>query len=84
PPRVVLRSEALNLTVGVGVQLERPEVEEAQKFPDRLDPLAALSGATVLVKFRPMLATDHIRVDWISADGTGSVAVSAQGNPSTH
>ncbi|WP_236219393.1 hypothetical protein, partial [Pseudomonas rhodesiae] len=59
PPRVVLRSEALNLTVGVGVQLERPEVEEAQKFPDRLDPLAALSGATVLVKFRPMLATDH-------------------------
>ncbi|QVM99346.1 YncE family protein [Pseudomonas rhodesiae] len=84
PPRVVLRSEALNLTVGVGVQLERPEVEEAQKFPDRLDPLAALSGATVLVKFRPMLATDQIRVDWISADGTGSVAVSAQGNPSTH
>ncbi|WLG37184.1 hypothetical protein [Pseudomonas rhodesiae] len=38
----------------------------------------------MLVKFRPMLATDHIRVDWISADGTGSGAVSAHGNPSTH
>ncbi|KAF6683581.1 YncE family protein, partial [Pseudomonas sp. EKM23D] len=84
PPRVELRSEALNLTVGVGVQLERPVVGGASLFPDQLNPLAVVDGTYVLVKFRPMLATDQIRVDWISADGTGSVAVSAQGNPSTH
>ncbi|QDG59943.1 hypothetical protein [Pseudomonas sp. NIBRBAC000502773] len=84
PPRQILRSEVLNLSVGVGVVLDRPEVAEAQRFPDRLDPLAALSGATVVVKFRPMHATDRIFIDWLSPDGHGSYATEVQGNPTTH
>jgi len=84
PPRQILRSEVLNLSVGVGVVLDRPEVAEAQRFPDRLDPLAALSGATVVVKFRPMHASDRIFIDWLSPDGHGSYATEVQGNPATH
>ncbi|WP_158267386.1 hypothetical protein [Pseudomonas aylmerensis] len=84
PPRQVLRSEVLNLTVGPGVELEPPEVAEAQRFPDRLDPLAALSGANVLLKFRPMHATDRIFVDWLSPDGIGSYATDVQGDPVTN
>jgi hypothetical protein len=84
PPRQVLRSEVLNLTVGVGVELDRPEVAEAQRFPDRLDPLAVLSGAHVIVKFRPMHATDRIFIDWLSPDGNGSYATEVQGNPATN
>ncbi|SDU94383.1 hypothetical protein [Pseudomonas mucidolens] len=57
-PLLTLRSEVLNLTVGIGVQLERPVVEEAQPSSDQLDPLAALDGAHVRVQYQPMLVTD--------------------------
>ncbi|WP_286799790.1 hypothetical protein [Pseudomonas sp. UBA4034] len=84
PPRVVLRSEALAVTVGKGVELDRPIIVGATVFPDELNPLAALNGTEVFVKFRPMLATDLIYVDWLSADGIGSVTEQEQGNPVSH
>ncbi|WP_209445921.1 Ig-like domain-containing protein [Pseudomonas paralactis] len=84
PPKVVLRSEVLVLTVGKGVQLDRPIIEGASISPDELNPLAALSGARVIVKFRPMLASDFITVDWITADDHGSAAKNVDGDPTTH
>lgn len=82
PPRLVLRSEVLNLTVGRGVQLDRPVIDGATLFPDALNPLAALSGAKVIVRYRPMQATDQIKVDWLSRDGLGSATEYTLGNPS--
>ena len=64
-----LRSEVLNLTVGRGVQLDRPVIDGATLFPDALNPLAALSGAKVIVRYRPMQATDQIKVDDKRPDG---------------
>lgn len=84
PSGTILRSEILDLTVGVGVQLDRPIIEGASVLPDRLNPLAALAGAYVIVKFRPMDATDQIEVDWLSSDGIGSYTAQLQGNPSTN
>ena len=84
PPRVVLRSEVLALTVGKGVQLDRPIIEGASISPDELNPLAAVNGTRVRVKFRPMLATDWITVDWVTADGHGSVAKKVYGDPTTN
>lgn len=80
----ILRSEILDLTVGVGVQLDRPIIEGASILPDRLNPLAALAGAWVVVKFQPMQATDQIDVDWLSSDGIGSYTAQVDGNPSTN
>ena len=84
PPKVVLRSEVLMLTVGKGVELDRPIIEGASTSPDELNPLAAISGTRVIVKFRPMLASDFITVDWITADHHGSFADNVAGDPSTH
>ncbi|QXH79099.1 Ig-like domain-containing protein [Pseudomonas salmasensis] len=84
PPKVVLRSEVLMLTVGKGVELERPIIEGASTSPDELNPLAAISGTRVIVKFRPMLDSDLITVDWITADHHGSFADNVAGNPTTH
>ncbi|NMZ33649.1 MULTISPECIES: hypothetical protein [Pseudomonas] len=84
PPRVVLRSEVLALTVGKGVTLDRPIIEGASLHPDRLNPLAALAGTWVTIKFRPMLATDKSLLEWLSSDGIGSDAIQVQGNPDTH
>ncbi|WP_460135907.1 carbohydrate binding domain-containing protein [Pseudomonas sp. S1_E04] len=83
-PPLVLRSEVLELTVGKGVELNRPIIEGASTFPDELNPLAVLAGAKVIVGYRPMLATDEINVDWLSIDGIGSITQPVQGNPSTH
>lgn len=84
PSGVIVRSEILDLTVGVGVQLERPIIEGASLLPDRLNPLAAVAGAWVIVKFMPMHATDQIDVDWLTSDGTGSYTAQVQGNPGTN
>ncbi|NMZ03609.1 YncE family protein [Pseudomonas proteolytica] len=84
PGGTILRSEILDLTVGVGVQLERPIIEGASLLPDRLNPLAAEVGAWVSVRFIPMHATDQIDVDWLSSDGIGSYTAKVQGNPGTN
>lgn len=84
PSGLILRSEVLDLTVGVGVQLERPIIEGASLLPDRLNPLAAVAGAWVIVKFMPMHATDQIDVDWLTSDGIGSYTAQVQGNPGTN
>lgn len=84
PSGLIVRSEILDLTVGVGVQLERPIIEGASLLPDRLNPLAAVAGAWVIVKLMPMLATDQIDVDWLTSDGTGSYTAQVQGNPGTN
>ena len=84
PPKVILRSEVLDLTVGAGVFLGRPVIVGASLSPDELNPLAALAGATVLARINPTLATDRIYFDWFSADGTGSTTLDAPGNAATH
>ncbi|OPB03070.1 hypothetical protein BFW92_28545, partial [Pseudomonas fluorescens] len=84
PPPLVLRSEVAAFTVGRGVQLDRPIIDGASLFPDELNPLAALDGGRVIVKFRPMLATDQINVDWLSIDGIGSDTQQVDGNPATN
>ncbi|WP_338569242.1 YncE family protein [Pseudomonas canadensis] len=80
PPELILRSEVLDLTVGIGVQLDRPIIDAASILPDRLNPMAVLAGAWVTVRFRPMRVSDHIFVDWLSIDGTGSTTVDVEGN----
>ncbi|MBO0497128.1 YncE family protein, partial [Pseudomonas sp. Marseille-Q1929] len=84
PPKVILRSEVLDLTVGAGVFLGRPVIVGASLSPDELNPLAALAGATVLARINPTLATDRIYFDWFSADGIGSTTLDAPGNAATH
>ena len=84
PPRLILRSEVLTLSVGIALELYVPEVVEAQRFPDQLDPLAALNGATVKVRYEPMLATDQITVEWLTADGIGNDTKQVQGNPGSN
>ncbi|AZE60960.1 YncE family protein [Pseudomonas synxantha] len=84
PPRVVLRSEILALTVGKGVQLDRPIIVGASISPDELNPLAAVNGTRVIARFRPMLATDAIDIDWLTADGHGSVVKNVAGDPATN
>ncbi|QJI29175.1 hypothetical protein HKK55_10785 [Pseudomonas sp. ADAK18] len=83
-PPLILRSEVLSLTVGVGVQLDRPIIEGASTFPDLLNPLAVLAGTYVRVIFRSMHLTDQIYVDWLSDDGIGSYTTQVQGDPSTN
>lgn len=84
PPKVILRSEVLDLTVGAGVFLGRPVIVGASLSPEELNPLAALAGATVLAQINPTLATDRINFDWFSADGIGSTTLDAPGNAATH
>ncbi|WP_112195623.1 Ig-like domain-containing protein [Pseudomonas sp. LG1E9] len=84
PPPLVLRSQVAAFTVGRGVQLDRPIIDGASTFPDELNPLAVLGGAKVIVKYRPMLATDQIHVDWFSVDGIGSDNQQVNGNPATN
>ena len=84
PPKVILRSEVLDLTVGASVFLGRPVIVGASTSPDELNPLSVLTGATVLARINPTLATDHIYCDWFSADGIGSTTRDAPGNAATH
>ena len=84
PPALVLRSEVAAFTVGKGVQRDRPIIEGASLFPDELNPLAALSGGRVIVKYRPMQGSDRINVDWLSIDGIGSDTQQVDGNPATN
>ncbi|WLG54547.1 YncE family protein [Pseudomonas extremorientalis] len=84
PPKVIKRSEVLDLTVGAGVFLGRPRIEGASLSPDELNPLAVLEGATVVAPINPTLATDRIYFDWFTADGIGSATLDAAGNAATH
>ncbi|RFD33754.1 hypothetical protein CER19_02000 [Pseudomonas sp. GL93] len=84
PPKVVLRSEVLMLTVGKSVELDRPIIEGASISPDELNPLAAVHGTRVIVKVRPMLDIDRYTVSWITADHHGSFADNVDGNSTTH
>lgn len=84
PPKVILRSEVRDLTVGVGVFLDRLIIVEASTSPDELNPLAALTGATLIAGINPTLATDLIHFDWFTADGLGSITKDAPGNAVTH
>ncbi|MBI6908981.1 Ig-like domain-containing protein [Pseudomonas palleroniana] len=83
-PPLILRSEVLYVTVGVAVDLDRPIIVGASTSPDAVNPLALLSGATVEAAFRPMLASDHVFVDWSSTDGMGSNTQDVKGNPATN
>lgn len=83
-PPLILRSEVLHLTVGVGVYQGRPVIVGASLLPDELNPLAALAGATVLARINPTLATDYINFDWFTDDGIGSATLGAPGNATTH
>lgn len=82
PPEQVLRSEVLKLTVGAGINLGRPVIRGASVFPDQLNPLAALSGTQVIIRF-PMRDNEDIFLDWLTADGTGSTTVAVKGNATT-
>lgn len=82
PPEQVLRSDVLKLTVGTGIKLARPVIEGASVFPDQLNPLAALNGTQVHIKF-PMRDNEDIFLDWLTADGTGSTTVAVKGNATT-
>ncbi|NCE90362.1 hypothetical protein [Pseudomonas sp. L13] len=82
PPEQVLRSEVLKLTVGAGINLVRPVIRGASVFPDQLNPLAALNGTQVIIKF-PMRDNEDIFLDWLTADGTGSTTVEVKGNATT-
>ena len=79
PPEEVLRSEVRKLTVGPGITLERPIITGASIFPDQLNPLAALDGARVRIKF-PMRDGEDIFLDWLTDDGIGSTTVPVKGN----
>lgn len=83
-PKLTLRSFTTLLTVGRGVELDAPEVVEAERYPDRLDPLAAQSGATVLVKYRRMRESESFSVKWVTADLLGSTVETGWGNPDTN
>lgn len=83
-PKLTLRSFTTLLTVGRGVELDGPEVVEAEQYPDRLDPLAAQSGATVLVKYRRMRESESFSVKWVTADLLGSTVETGWGNPDTN
>eukprot|EP01132_Coremiostelium_polycephalum_P012606 gene12606-15405_t len=83
-PKLTLRSFTTLLTVGRGVELDAPEVVEAEQYPDRLDPLAAQSGATVLVKYRRMRESESFSVKWVTADLLGSTVETGWGNPDTN
>ncbi|OAE13202.1 hypothetical protein AZH11_06850 [Pseudomonas simiae] len=84
PPRQVMRSEVLNLSVGKEVTLELPKVLEAGNLQDQLKPKDALKGATVEVAFSTMRASDQIFVEWMGAFGVSSIRVQVAGNPKTN
>ncbi|MFP3495323.1 hypothetical protein SB759_13945 [Pseudomonas sp. SIMBA_059] len=82
PPKI-FRSALLNLSVGkaVGV-LKRPEVQEAQKNPDRVLASAITSGPTIEVGYMNMVPSDQIRVCWTGQPGLGTYCESRSGNAS--
>lgn len=84
PPRQVLRSSVLDLTVGAEVKLELPKVLEAGSLQDQLDPKAVVKGATVEVAFKQMRADDQIFVEWLGAYGVSSIVVQVAGDPKTN
>ncbi|WP_428553265.1 YncE family protein [Pseudomonas edaphica] len=84
PPRQVLRSSVLDLTVGADVKLELPKVLEAGSLQDQLDPKAVVKGATVEVAFKQMRADDQIFVEWLGAYGVSSIVVQVAGDPKTN
>ena len=79
PHEEVLRSDILKLTVGAGLSLERPIIRGASIFPDELNPLAALNGTQVIIRY-PMRDDENIFLDWSTADGIGSTTVPVKGS----
>lgn len=84
PPRKVLRSKVLNLTVGREVILHIPKVLEAGGLQDQLNPKAVINSATVEVAVEQMRAEDQFFVEWKGSFGISSVTVQVPGNPKTN
>lgn len=75
-------SEVLVVTVGQALDLLRPEVLQAQRYPDQLVPEAALHGATIAVTYPQMLPSHSIRACWSGIPGIGTYCETKDGNTS--
>ncbi|WP_421526924.1 hypothetical protein [Pseudomonas brenneri] len=75
-------SEVLVITVGQALDLLRPEVLQAQRYPDQLVPEAALNGATIAVTYPQMLPSHRIRACWNDTSEIGTYCETKDGNTS--
>lgn len=75
-------SEVLVITVGQARDLLRPEVLQAQRYPDQLVPEAALNGATIAVTYPQMLPSHLIRACWTGIPEIGTYCETKDGNTS--
>ncbi|MCF4990206.1 hypothetical protein GIW56_16920 [Pseudomonas gessardii] len=75
-------SQVLIVTVGEALDLLRPEVLQAQRYPDQLVPEAALSGATIAVSYLQMLPSHRIQACWTGIPGIGTHCETKDGNTS--
>ncbi|KAA6177685.1 hypothetical protein F3K50_06195 [Pseudomonas marginalis] len=77
-----LYSEVLIVTVGQALDLLRPEVLQAQRYPDQLPPEAVLRGATIAVAYPQMLPSHRIRACWTGIPEVGTYCETKDGNTS--
>ncbi len=75
-------SEVLIVTVGSALELLRPEVSQAQRYPDQLVPEAVLDGATIVVTYPQMLPGHRIRACWTGIPEIGTCCDTQNGNTS--
>lgn len=77
-----LYSDVLVVTVGAALDLLRPEVLQAQRYPDQLLPEAALNGATITVTYPQMLPSHRIQACWSGIPQLGTYCETKDGNTS--
>jgi hypothetical protein len=75
-------SEVLVVTVGQALDLLRPEVLQAQRYPDQVPPEAVLRGATIAVTYPQMLPSHRIRACWTGIPEIGTYCDTKDGNTS--
>ena len=75
-------SEVLTVTVGEALDLLRPEVLQAQRYPDQLVPEAALHGATIAVTYPQMLSSHRVLACWTGIPEIGTHCETKDGNTS--
>ncbi|WP_339438848.1 hypothetical protein [Pseudomonas sp. EA_15y_Pfl1_P104] len=75
-------SDVLLITVGKALELTRPEVAEATRYPDQLAAVAATQGATVVVDIAQMRPTDQIETCWRGIPEIGTYCETQDGNTS--